>query len=61
MNPTGGRIAALALGLPFVVAVAVFGAFSMVGTFARASERHVASYQWSGGAITLRTTGDITV
>jgi len=61
MNPTGGRIAALAVGLPFVVAVAVFGAFSMVGTFARASERHVASYQWSGGAITLRTTGDITV
>jgi len=61
MNPTGGRIAALAVGLPFVVAAAVFGAFSMVGTFARASERHVASYQWSGGAITLRTTGDITV
>ncbi len=61
MNATGGRIAALAVGLPFVVAAAVFGAFSMVGTFAHASERHVASYQWNGGAITLRTTGNVTV
>ena len=58
---TGGRVAALAVGLPFVVAAAVFGAFSMVGTFAHASERHVASYQWNGGAITLRTDGNVTV
>jgi len=61
MIATGGRVAALAVGLPFVVAAAVFGAFSMVGTFAHASERHVASYQWNGGAITLRTTGSVTV
>jgi hypothetical protein len=61
MNATGGRVAALAVGLPFVVAAAVGGAFTMVGTFAHASERHVASYQWNGGAITLRTSGDVTV
>ncbi len=61
MNATGGRVAALAVGLPFVVAAAVCGAFTMVGTFAHASERHVASYQWNGGAVTLRTSGDVTV
>jgi hypothetical protein len=61
MNASGGRVAALAVGLPFVIAAAVFGAFSMVGTFARASEHHVASYDWNGGAITLRTPGNVTV
>lgn len=61
MKATGGRLAALAVGLPFVVGTAVAGAFTMVGSFAHASERHVASYQWNGGAITLRTSGDVTV
>lgn len=61
MIATGGRVAALAVGLPFVLAAAAFGAFSMVGTFARTSERHVASYPWNGGAITVRTSGDVTV
>ncbi|HEY5050687.1 MAG TPA: DUF4097 family beta strand repeat-containing protein [Acidothermaceae bacterium] len=61
MNATGGRVAALTVGLPFVVAAAVYGAFTMVGTFAHASERHVVSYPWKGGAITLRTAGDVTV
>jgi hypothetical protein len=62
MRATGGRLAALAVGLPFVVAAASYGAFSMVGLFAHGSERHVASYQWQGGAIDLNTgSGTITV
>jgi DUF4097 and DUF4098 domain-containing protein YvlB len=61
MNATGGRVVALAVGLPFVVAVAAGGAFSVVGDFAQTSERHVASYSWSGGAITLHTDGNVTV
>ena len=61
MHVTGGRLAALAVGLPFVVGVAVVGAFSVVGDFAQTSERHVASYPWSGGGVTLRTDGNVTV
>ncbi|HEY5454975.1 MAG TPA: DUF4097 family beta strand repeat-containing protein [Acidothermaceae bacterium] len=61
MYVTGGRLAALAVGLPFVVGVAVVGAFSVVGDFAQTSERHVASYPWSGGGVTLRTDGNVTV
>lgn len=61
MYVTGGRLAALAVGLPFVVGAAVVGAFSVVGDFAHSSERHVASYPWSGGAITLHTDGNVTV
>jgi len=61
MQATGGRVAALAVGLPFVVGVAVVGAFTVVGDFASTSEHHVASYQWSGGTVTLRTAGTVTV
>jgi hypothetical protein len=61
MYASGGRVAALAVGLPFVVGAAIVGAFTVVGAFAQTSERHVASYQWSGGAITLHTDGDVTV
>lgn len=61
MYVTGGRLAALAVGLPFVVGVAVVGAFSLVGDFAQTSERHVVSYPWSGGGVTLRTDGNVTV
>lgn len=61
MRATGGRVAALAVGLPFVVAAVGFGGFTVVGDFARVSERHVASYSWNGGAITVRTSGSVTV
>jgi hypothetical protein len=61
MYVTGGRLAALAVGLPFVVGAAVVGAFTVVGDFAQTSERHVASYPWSGGGVTLRTDGNVTV
>jgi hypothetical protein len=61
VKATGGRLAALAVGLPCAVGAAVVGAFTVVGSFARASESHVATYQWSGGAVTLRTDGNVTV
>ncbi len=61
MDVTGGRLAALAVGLPFVIGAAVVGALGVVGGFAQTSERHVVSYPWSGGAITLHTDGDVTV
>ena len=61
MYITGGRLAAMAVGLPFVIGAAVVGAFSVVGDMAQTSEHHAASYQWSGGAVTLRTDGNVTV
>ena len=61
MYVTGGRLAALAVGLPFVIVAAAFGAFSVVGAMAQTSERHVVSYPWNGGAITLRIDGNVTV
>jgi hypothetical protein len=61
MYVSGGRVAALAVGLPFVIGAAVVGAFSVVGDMAQTSEHHAASYQWNGGAITLRTDGNVTV
>ncbi|HEY3925358.1 MAG TPA: DUF4097 family beta strand repeat-containing protein [Acidothermaceae bacterium] len=61
MYVTGGRLAALAVGLPFVLGAAVVGAFSVVGAMAQTSERHVASYPATGGALTLRTDGNVTV
>jgi DUF4097 and DUF4098 domain-containing protein YvlB len=61
VNATGGRLAALAVGLPFVIGAAVVGAFSVVGDMAQTSEHHAASYQWNGGAVTLRTDGNVTV
>lgn len=61
MYATGGRLAALAVGLPCVVGAAVVCAFTAVGSFAHASESHAASFQWTGGAVTLRTAGNVTV
>jgi DUF4097 and DUF4098 domain-containing protein YvlB len=61
MYVTGGRVAALAVGLPFVIGAAVVGAFSVVGDMAQTSEHHAVSYQWNGGAVTLRTDGNVTV
>ena len=61
MYATGGRLAALAVGLPFVIGAAVVGAFSVVGAMAQTSEHHAASYQWNGGVVALRTDGNVTV
>jgi hypothetical protein len=61
MYVSGGRVAALAVGLPFVIGAGALGAFGVAGAMAQTSERHVASYPWNGGAITLRTDGNVTV
>jgi hypothetical protein len=61
MRATGGRLAALAVGLPCVVGAAVVGSFTVVGALSHASETHAASYPWNGGAVTLRTDGNVTV
>jgi hypothetical protein len=52
---TGGRVATIAIGIPIAIGVMGWSAFTMVGTFAHASEHHEASYPWNGGAISLRT------
>lgn len=53
MIPTGGRAAAVLIGVPLVLAASGWSAFNMVGLFANASEHHAASYAWSGGEISL--------
>jgi hypothetical protein len=53
MRVTGGRLAAVAIGIPIVLCAVGYGAVSAAGTFARASEHHVVSYPWSGGTISL--------
>lgn len=55
MIATSGRVTALLVGIPFVLAAAGWGAFSMVGQFAQTSEHHDVSYDWSGGEISLHT------
>ncbi len=52
---TNGRLAAVAVGIPLVLATAGWGAFSMVGMFAHTSEHHVAGYDWQGGEISVNT------
>lgn len=52
---TGGRLAAIAVGIPLALGSAGWGAFTMVGLFAHTSERHVVSYPWQGGDITVNT------
>jgi DUF4097 and DUF4098 domain-containing protein YvlB len=55
MQLTSGRLAAVVIGIPMTLALAVFGAFNLVGTFARTSEQHTANYAWQGGAISVKT------
>jgi len=55
-------VTAVLVGVPFVLAAAGWGAFSVVGTFAHASEQHQASYDWNGGEISLSVgSGRVTV
>ena len=63
MHLTSGRLAAVVIGIPMTLALAVFGAFSLVGTFARTSEQHAASYPWQGhGEISLNlSSGDVQI
>lgn len=55
MIATSGRVTALLVGIPFVLAAAGWEAFSMVGLFAQSSDRVEASYPWSGGDISLQS------
>jgi putative adhesin len=56
MQLTSGRLAAVAIGIPAMIAASAFGAFGLVGTFARTSEHHTASYAWQGdGEISVNT------
>ena len=57
MQLTSGRLAAVAIGVPVMLVASAFGAFSLVGTFARTSEQHTATYPWQGGAISVTTGG----
>jgi DUF4097 and DUF4098 domain-containing protein YvlB len=57
-----GRIAALAIGLPIVVALLALGALNLVGLLSQTSETHSARYQWQAGEISVDTSaGDIRV
>ena len=63
MQLTSGRLAAVAIGIPVMLATSAFGAFSLVGMFARTSEHHTASYAWQGdGAISVNASaGDVRI
>jgi hypothetical protein len=56
---TPGRVLALVIGLPVMLGAIGWMAFTGVGLLAHTSERHQASYAWSGGPISLDiNTGD---
>jgi hypothetical protein len=63
MQLTSGRLAAVAIGIPVMLAASGFGAFSLVGTFARTSEQHTATYAWHGdGEISVNASaGDVRI
>jgi len=62
MRSTPGRIAAVAIGVPVLLAGIGQGAFNVTGLLARSSEHHEASYAWHGGTLTMKAdNGDITV
>jgi archaellum component FlaF (FlaF/FlaG flagellin family) len=55
MRITGGRLVALLMGIPLVVAASGDAAFTLVGFYVHASEHHQVSYPGHGGAISLQT------
>ncbi len=59
---TRGRIAAVAVGIPLLLAAVGQGVLNVTGVFARSSENHTASYAWGGGVIKLDSgDGNVTV
>jgi hypothetical protein len=59
---TGGRLLAVAIGIPLVIASAADGALNLVDLYARTSEHHAASYALSNGAVSLSIgAGSVTV
>jgi Putative adhesin len=62
LRATPGRLVALVIGLPLMLAGVSWGAFGFVGLLARTSEHHHASYAWSGGPISLALdSGDVQI
>jgi hypothetical protein len=53
MIGTGGRVTALAIGIPLALGVMGWQAFSMVGLMAQTSEHHAETYPWPGGEISV--------
>jgi hypothetical protein len=53
MIGTGGRVTALAIGIPLALGVMGWQAFSMVGFMAHTSEHHEETYPWHGGEISM--------
>jgi hypothetical protein len=62
LRATPGRVVALVLGLPLMLAGVAWGAFAFIGGLARTSEHHHATYAWSGGNISLNVgSGDAVI
>ena len=53
MRMTTGRIVAVTVGGPLLVAAVGLSAFNMTGTFTNASEHHEVSYPWAGGTLSV--------
>lgn len=53
MMVTGGRLAALSIGIPLALGVVGWQAFNMVGFMAQTSEHFEESYAWHGGEIAV--------
>jgi hypothetical protein len=52
---TGGRVLAVVIGIPLVIAASGDAAFNLVGLYAHTSEHHQVSYPSQGGEISLQT------
>jgi Putative adhesin len=62
MSSTPGRIAAVAIGVPLLLAGIGQASFNVIGLLARSSENHQVSYPWHGGTLSLHAAdGDVTV
>lgn len=53
LRATPGRVVALALGVPIMLASVVWSAFTLVGVLGRTSAHFHTSYAWSGGNVSL--------
>jgi hypothetical protein len=53
LRATPGRVVALALGVPIMLASVVWSAFTLVGALGRTSAHFHTSYAWSGGSVSL--------
>jgi hypothetical protein len=62
MRSTPGRVVAVVIGIPMLLAGIALGAFNLAGLFAHTSENHQVSYPWHGGTLSLDAdNGNVTV